>query len=105
MIGAIIIWIFFPILAMDQGMEFADGSSGAIYYMAYSIWYAISAGITANIGLSLIVYNRIMLRDMIYTIIGAGIASASASYYITNPVYSMLIGIVSGAIQIIIGKI
>jgi hypothetical protein len=43
-----------------------------------------------------------MVRDLINGSISGGIAVSSASFYITNPVWSMLIGGVSGLVQPVI---
>lgn len=43
-----------------------------------------------------------MIRDITHGPIAGGIAIASVSFYITNPVWACLVGCVSGIIQTII---
>jgi hypothetical protein len=43
-----------------------------------------------------------MIRDFVYGTISGGIAATSASFYITNPVFAMIIGSFAGILQTII---
>ena len=64
--------------------------------------YALAASTVAAIMMSLCFNGgRIGIRDLIYGSLAGGISSASASYYITNPVYGILFGFLSVVIQVI----
>ncbi len=52
--------------------------------------------------LSPIFNNGVLIRDIVYAPIAGGVACATASYWILNPVYSLLTGLVAGAVQVVI---
>ena len=43
-----------------------------------------------------------MIRDIIYGPVAGGVVASSAAYFVTNPVYGIIMGIVSGVFQVII---
>lgn len=48
-----------------------------------------------------IFFNKgVLIRDIIYGPIAGGIASSSASFWITNPAYAIATGIVSALVQV-----
>lgn len=46
--------------------------------------------------------NGIVIRDVIYGPIAGGVASATASFWVVNPVYTIVIGVVSATIQVVV---
>ena len=65
--------------------------------------FALASSTVAAIMMSLLFNGgRIGIRDLIYGSLAGGISSASASYYITNPVYGILFGFISGVLQVIL---
>ena len=52
-----------------------------------------------SIAFSYIINEKLMIRDFVYGSISGGIAVASASLYITNPAFAMLVGSVAGILQ------
>lgn len=50
---------------------------------------------------SVLVYGKIIGRDMINGVVAGGVCSLSASYYLTNPVWAMVLGGASGILQMI----
>ena len=52
------------------------------------------------IGLSSTINHTIAVRDVVQAPTAGAVAIASSAYYITNPVYSLVIGSVAGLIQV-----
>lgn len=100
--GAILIWIFLPLLVLDPELKFIRTHPSALTIIPISIYYSVSASIISSIAFSIFFNNKMLIRNIILAIVGGGIASSSASYYILNPVYSLIIGFTSGLIQAII---
>lgn len=44
----------------------------------------------------------LLIRDIVYGPIAGGVIASSASFYVTNPVYGILIGAIAGLIQVIV---
>lgn len=93
-------WIFFPILAAD----YIDTSitSTSPYTSLYSVIFALSSATLTSFMVSPIFNDGILIRDIIYGPIAGGVSSVTASYWIINPAYSLVIGVISALIQIIV---
>lgn len=100
LIGTILTWIFFPILALD----YIDRSVAlhTPYTGAYSVLFSLCAATITSFMVSPLFNNGILIRDIVYGPIAGGVASATASYWIVNPVYALVIGVVSALLQVII---
>lgn len=61
----------------------------------------MAASTVTAAGVSTIIHGKVKIRDFIFGPIAGGIAAASASAYIVEPVWAILIGSVSGALQCI----
>ncbi len=55
-----------------------------------------------SIGVSSIINHTISVRDVVQAPTAGAVAIASSAYYITNPVYALVIGCVAGIIQTIL---
>lgn len=65
--------------------------------------FALASSTVTSVMFSLLFNEgRIGVRDLIYGSIAGAISSAAASAYITNPVYGILFGFISAALQVII---
>jgi ammonia channel protein AmtB len=100
LIGGILTWIFFPILAADY--IDAAVSSSTPYTSLYSVIFAMSAATLTSFMVSPLFNNGLLIRDIIYGPVAGGVASVTASYWVVNPVYSIVIGVVSATIQVIV---
>lgn len=100
LIGTILTWIFFPILALD----YLDDTVAVHtpYTGAYSVLFSLCAATITSFMVSPIFNNGILIRDIVYGPIAGGVASATASYWIVNPAYALVIGVVSALLQVII---
>jgi ammonia channel protein AmtB len=110
MFGTLIIWILFPILAFDINVSQIDNINGlyntfSLYTGPISIMLALGAGAIASFCLSSFMNGKIIARDVINGPIAGAIACGAASYYITNPVYAILVGFVAGLIQTFIQNV
>ena len=100
LLGVLVIWVFFPVLTADYLWE--DVSTTTNYTSPYSVWYSLAAATVTAFALSPLFNNGINVRDVICGTVAGGVACSSASYYIVNPVYAIVIGITSAAIQVIV---
>lgn len=100
LIGTILTWIFFPVLALD----YVDSSVSinTPYTGAYSVIFALCASTLAAFMMSPIFNDGILVRDIVYAPIAGGVACSTASYWIVNPVYSILTGFTAGVVQVVI---
>lgn len=100
LIGSVLVWIFFPVLSMDYIAQ--EVSISTPYTSMYSVIFALCAATLTSFMLSPLFNNGIQIRDIIYGPIAGGVASVTASYWVVNPAYSLVIGVVSAAIQVIV---
>lgn len=70
-----------------------------IYRIPLSVWYTISATVLVAAGGSILVNGKLIARDMINGVVAGGVCSLTASYYLTNPVWSQCLGAAAGFLQ------
>lgn len=99
--GACIIFCLMPILAMDPSFAISSLAPHAIYTVPQCVWYSISASVLISTGGSIIVHGKPIARDLINGVVAGGVSSLSASFYITNPVWAMILGAASGILQLL----
>lgn len=108
LIGTVFTFVFFPMIVMDppQTLIFSDvyqsinvNEIHTLYTTPIAILYGISASTVVNIAFSFFLNSKVSIRDVVYGPIAGAIATSSAAYYITNPVWAMLVGSVAGIIQ------
>ena len=101
--GAIIIWIFYPIVTFDYVNTVNGQNTGehTMYTAPYAIMFAVAASTLSSVMVSVLFNRNIGPKDMIYGSVAGIVISSTASYYITNPVYAILIGFIGGVIQTI----
>ena len=99
-----------PILAMDPPFSrIVDGvqdittrlAPHALYTVPQSVWYSISASVIISTGGSIIVHGKPIARDLINGVVAGGVSSLSASFFITNPIWAMILGSASGILQLL----
>lgn len=99
LIGCVIIWIFFPVFSVDAFWN--GGSSFSYYTTTISIYYSLCAATIASIIWSSVFNGKLVVRDIILGPIAGGVIAGTASLYVVNPVYSLVMGFVGGSVQII----
>ena len=96
--GAIIIFLFFPLLGFDldtfHGVNLFNYFTGPFY-----IILAMGAAIVGALIASAIFNGHLIVRDLIHAPIAGGIIVGSASFFITAPVYSLVAGFAGGFVQ------
>ena len=93
-------WVFFPILAMDYTEP--SVSSTPVYTAPYGVIFALCSATIASFILSALFNDGIIVRDIVYGPIAGGVASLTASFWIVNPAYALVIGFVAATVQIIV---
>ena len=73
----------------------------ALYRIPLSVWYTISASTLVALAGSIIVNGKPIARDMINGVVAGGVCSLTASYYLTNPVWSQVLGCAAGLLQML----
>ena len=97
--GNLIVWSLFSVLTMDPEFDSRATSSFQLYTVPILIFFGMAASTLVSIGISSIINHSILVRDAVQGPLAGAIAVASAAYFITNPVYALVIGCVAGAIQ------
>jgi hypothetical protein len=98
--GSLLVWIFFPILALDYvDIEVATHTP---YTGAYSVIFSLCAATITSFLLSPVFNDGILIRDVVYGPIAGGVACSTASYWILNPAYAIAVGFVAGAVQVVV---
>ena len=64
-----------------------------------SVWYTIGATVIFSTAGSIFVNGKPLIRDLINSVVAGGVCSLTASFYLTNPVWSILLGCLAGIVQ------
>lgn len=99
--GVLFLWVFFPMLVMDPPVSTHNISPITIYTTPICILYGMAGSTLLAISFSYFLNKKLMIRDLTHGSVAGAIAVASAGFYITNPVWAMLVGSVAGIIQAI----
>lgn len=71
-----------------------------VYYTApLALIQGLASSTITSISISFILNGDLFIRDFLLGAISGGICLSSASYYVTNPTWAILIGSVAGVIQ------
>ena len=100
LLGTLFTWVFFPSISADY--IDADFASHTVYTGPYTVWYSLAASTIISFAISPIFNDGLLIRDIVYGPIAGGVAASTASYYVVNPVYGIVIGVVAGLVQVII---
>lgn len=98
-LGTIICWIFFPLLAMDPSFAGAQNSF-TLYTGPINVVFGLAAATFTSFAMSALINGKLQIRDIVYGPVAGGIATATASVYIVEPVWALLAGTVAGIIQV-----
>ena len=89
----------FCMLVMDPEFDSRFGSTYQIYTVPILIFFGIASSTITSLGISAILNHAIIVRDAVQAPTAGAIAVASAAYFITNPVYALVIGTIAGIVQ------
>ena len=62
----------------------------------------MSASVLVGSAFSIFVYQKLVPRDLLNSLIAGGVACCTAGVYFTNPVWPMVLGSASGIIQALV---
>ena len=100
-IGAVIIFVFFPCLALDL-----DAQHGINYFNSFigpfCIVLSMGASLVSTLIFSSLLNGTIIARDMIHAPIAGAIIGGTASFFSTNPAQPIIAGFFGGALQTLI---
>lgn len=65
------------------------------------VFFSISGSTISCVALGLIFYGRFIVRHLVYGPVAGAVIGGAASFYISNPVYAILVGVVGGMLQAI----
>lgn len=103
--GACILFALFPILLLDpapiEESPIRSAATHPIYIGPQCVWYTISSAVMVASAGSVLIYGKIIGRDLINGVVAGGVCALCASYYLTNPVWPMVLGAASGILQTI----
>lgn len=72
-----------------------------VYTGPYGVIFSLCAATITSFVVSALINKGIMIRDVVYGPIAGGVASVTASYWIVNPVYALVIGVVAALVQVV----
>lgn len=83
-LGTIICWIFFPLLAMDPAFTDATSTTNlfTIYTGPINVVFGLTAATICSFAASSLINGKLQIRDIVYGPIAGGIATLTASVYI-----------------------
>ena len=99
MLGAAFIFILFAAFLIDQPLETSEKAVDPIFFAPLNILYGISGSIWMAVATSIFIHGRVKVRDFLHGLVAGGIAVSSASFFLVNPVWAILIGAVAGILQ------
>ena len=111
--GATILFAVFPIITADPELPwFTNGipnrtengtfSTHMFFRVPMSIWFSMAASVMVGMAFSTFVFQKIMVRDMLLSLIAGGVACCTAGVYFTNPVWPMVMGSTCGMVQALV---
>lgn len=68
----------------------------------YSIYLSATSAVLCSAGVSIIINQKLNIRDFVNSPIAGAIAALCSSYFIATPVYSQIVGAVAGITQAIV---
>lgn len=71
----------------------------ALYRIPMSVWYTIGSTVIFSIAGSILIHGKPLIRDLINSVCAGGVCSLTAAFYLTNPVWSILLGALAGIVQ------
>jgi hypothetical protein len=71
------------------------------YTPVLCILLSISGSTIASMALGLIFYGRPIVRHLVYGPIAGAVIGGASSYYTSNPVYAIVVGVAGGLLQTI----
>lgn len=108
--GATMLFAVFPVLTADPEMPWFTGTTPTINEMTtfsnsmffrtpFAIWYCMAASVMVGMAVSIFVFAKLVVRDMLNSLIAGGVACCTAGAYFTNPVWAMVLGSTCGLVQ------
>lgn len=88
----------FPLLAVDLD-SFHGINAFNVYVGPFHIIVGMGAALIGSLITSLIFNGKLNPRDLIHGPIAGGVITGSASFFITNPVYALVVGFTGGVVQ------
>lgn len=74
----------------------------SFYIPVLCVLLSISGSTIACIALGMIFYGRPIVRHLVYGPVAGAIIGGASSYYTSNPVYAIVVGVTGGMIQTIV---
>lgn len=84
-----------------QSQPLASAAPHTLYTVPLAMYYAMGASVCLSFAGSTLVHGKPIARDIINGVVAGGVASASGTYFMTNPVWAMILGSASGILQTI----
>jgi len=113
--GASLLFAVFPILAADPETPWVVNGNTIVptrvtstnvasqyYNVPFSVWYCMASSAIVGSAFSIFVYAKLVPRDLLNSLIAGGVASVSAGFYFTNPVWPMVLGSACGMVQALV---
>ena len=101
LLGTAILAISLPFLIYDWHQVIDGSNPFSTYTPVLCVILSVSASTLSCVALGLIFYGRPIVRHLIYGPIAGAVIGGASSYYISNPVYAIVVGATGGILQAI----
>ncbi len=91
-----------PFLIYDWHRNESGNNLFSFYTPVLCVLLSISGSTISSIALGMIFYGRPIVRHLVYGPIAGAIIGGASSYYTSNPVYAIVVGVTGGIIQTIV---
>ncbi len=101
LLGTAILSIGLPFLIMGWH-NFTNPNNAILNYVPIlCVFLSISGSTISSMALGLIFYGRPIVRHLVYGPVAGAVIGGASSYYTSNPVYAIVVGVAGGMLQTI----
>ena len=93
--------IALPFLIMDWTTLTTTANPFSSYTSILCVIFSISGSTIASIALGMIFYGQPIVRHLVYGPIAGAVIGGASSFYTSNPVYAIVVGVTGGMLQTI----
>ena len=100
LIGSAFFWVFYPLTFYDMPftlLQYPFLTTNAMI----NAYYCISTTVVTSLALSAVIHGRVRIKDLMYAPFAGAAMIGTSAVLIFNPLVGILLGIISGVVQVI----
>jgi hypothetical protein len=98
LLGTALLSISLPFLIYDWSTN-TTNNLFSVYTPVICVILSISGSTLASVALGLLIYGRPIVRHLVYGPIAGAVIGGASSFYTSNPVYAIVVGVTGGLLQ------